>query len=118
MYHNGEAVPKDDVRALEWFQKAAGQGLAEAEYTLGMMYYEAQGAARDYVQAAQWLHKAAEQGLAESQFNMGMMYCYGRGVERWPLKIGQSVKVGCTSQIRSDTHEYHTTQTLFSRVQG
>ena len=38
--------------------------------------------------------------------------------ERWPLKIGQSVKVGCTSQIRSDTHEYHTTQTLFSRVQG
>ena len=38
--------------------------------------------------------------------------------QRWPLKIGQSVKVGCTSQIRSDTHEYHTTQTLFSRVQG
>ena len=40
------------------------------------------------------------------------------GSQRWPLKIGQSVKVGCTSQIRSDTHEYHTTQTLFSRVQG
>ena len=42
----------------------------------------------------------------------------GAAVQRWPLKIGQSVKVGCTSQIRSDTHEYHTTQTLFSRVQG
>ena len=38
--------------------------------------------------------------------------------EKWPLKFGQCVKVGCTSQIRSDPHEYYTTQTLFSRIQG
>ena len=66
MYHNGDSVPKEDARALEWFQKAAGQGLAEAQYTLNDMYYYGLGVARDYTRAAQWARKAAAQDFMET----------------------------------------------------
>ncbi|RDV01014.1 sel1 repeat family protein [Trinickia dinghuensis] len=38
LYENGCGVPKDETQAVAWYQKAAGQGDAEAEYRLGERY--------------------------------------------------------------------------------
>jgi TPR repeat protein len=38
MYAFGKGVLKDDKQAVYWYQKAAEQGLAEAQYNLGAMY--------------------------------------------------------------------------------
>ena len=38
MYENGEGVPKDSVKAVEWYRKAAEQGYAPAQFKLGWMY--------------------------------------------------------------------------------
>ena len=32
MYENGQGVPQDDAEAVEWFRKAAEQGVAGAQY--------------------------------------------------------------------------------------
>jgi hypothetical protein len=38
MYATGEGVGRDDKKAFRWFQKAADQGSARAQYRLGLMY--------------------------------------------------------------------------------
>ena len=61
-------------------QKAAEQGLAEAQLDLGVMYFKGSGVAQDYKQAVFWTHKAAEQGNANAQRILGTMYDIGVGV--------------------------------------
>ena len=37
MYHQGQGVTQDYKQAVYWFQEAATQGLAEAQFNLGVM---------------------------------------------------------------------------------
>jgi TPR repeat protein len=62
------AFDKEDdfPEAAFWYQKAAEQGNAAAQYNLGMCYYKGLGVRQDYNEAMRWLRKAAEQGLAEA----------------------------------------------------
>ena len=61
-------------------QKAAEQGLAEAQIVLGLMYARGEGVAQDDKQAVAWYRKAAEQGNVDAQYNLGVKYEYGKGV--------------------------------------
>ncbi len=72
----------DYVSAVGWFEKAAANGNAEAQYVLGAMYYEGEVIEQDYMKAIVWYKKAAANGVAEAQFIVGFMYQYGEGVER------------------------------------
>jgi hypothetical protein len=62
MYANGVGTPKDDAKAVIWFQRAAEQGNADAQYTLALRYDNGQGAEKDGSQAVDWYKKAAAQG--------------------------------------------------------
>ncbi|WP_148132454.1 tetratricopeptide repeat protein, partial [Neisseria sp. HMSC074B07] len=68
------------AQAVQWYRKAAEQGLADAQYNLGMMYANGQGVRQDYAEAVRWFRKTAEQGLAEAQYNLGLAYEQGQGV--------------------------------------
>ena len=52
MYDNGQGVTQDYKQAVYWFEKAATQGLAKAQYNLGLMYSNGQGVTQNYKQAA------------------------------------------------------------------
>ena len=67
-------------RPSDWVTKAAEQGYAAAQYSLGMMYHEGKGVPQDYKQAADCFTKAAEQGHADAQFILGLMYRAGKGL--------------------------------------
>lgn len=58
----------------------AEQGLADAQFNLGLKYDKGEGVPQDYAEAAKWFYKAAEQGYAKAQFNLGLMYYKGLGV--------------------------------------
>jgi S1-C subfamily serine protease len=61
--------------------KAANQGLAEAQFKLGVRYFEfGKKAKENYTTAFSWFYKAANQGIMEAQLNVGLMYQLGRGV--------------------------------------
>jgi len=62
--------------------KAAEQGDALAQLTLGLKYYKGKGVPQNYKQALLWHTKAAEQGVADAQLILGVMYAKGRGVKR------------------------------------
>ena len=70
----------DYVEAVKWCRKAAMQGHAMAQFSLGQRYANGKGVAEDDKQAVQWTRKAAEQGLAKAQYALGYMYANGEGV--------------------------------------
>ena len=52
-------MAQDKKQAAVWFQKAAEQGDAEAQYNLGLAYQNGEGVAQDRHQALMWLNLAA-----------------------------------------------------------
>ncbi len=67
MYSNGRGVAKDDAEAVNWYRKAADQGLATAQFNLGLKYERGKGVAKDHGEADKWLHKATDQGYTPAQ---------------------------------------------------
>ncbi|MFU8837160.1 MAG: tetratricopeptide repeat protein [Thiohalomonadaceae bacterium] len=76
-YEQGQGVARDLEQALRWYQRAAEQGLAEAQYQLAYLLAEAEISP---VAAAEWMAKAADQGMVEAQYLMGMIHAEGIGV--------------------------------------
>jgi hypothetical protein len=69
-----------NISSLINIRKAAEQGDAGAQFSLGWMYEIGKGVPQDYSEAAKWYRKAAEQGLGSAQSNLGVMYEIGKGV--------------------------------------
>lgn len=86
-YRDGDGVRQDYTEAVRWFRKAAEQGHANAQHSLGFLYARVPSAP-DYAQAAHWYRKAAEQGFAEAQCDLGWCYEFGQGV---PQDYAQAV---------------------------
>ncbi len=98
--------------AVQAVRRAAAQGLAQAQYNLGLMYAEGRGVQRDDVQAVAWLQKAAAQGFAQAQNNLrwiqtknvreasaAMSECYAEGV----YKTCTSENMFCRDEISQGT---------------
>ena len=68
------------VEAVKWYRKAAEQGHALAQATLGVCYLEGTGITPNFTEAAKWFLKAAEQGQVEGQYAMGFCFYEGLGV--------------------------------------
>lgn len=79
----------DDISKFQDALKAAAQGVARAQYRLGVMYDSGKGVLQDYKQAVMWYKKAAVQGHAQAQYNLGIMYANGEGV---PLDYKQAAR--------------------------
>ena len=57
------ATASSMAEAAKWYRAAAEQGLAEAQYCLGLLYEYGMGVEQSSAEAAKWYRKAAEQGL-------------------------------------------------------
>jgi len=69
-YRNGEGVPQDDARAVQWFQRAANQGHRNAQNSMGASYWAGRGVRKDLSQAYFWSVLAANQGDETSESRM------------------------------------------------
>jgi hypothetical protein len=105
-YSHGQGVLQDYGQAIQWYRKAADQGDAVAQATLGSLYEHGQGVPQDYAQAAQWFRKAADQGVASAQNNLGFLYEHGQGVPRdydqatqWSRKAAQQGHAGAQARL-------------------
>ena len=81
-YENGWGVRKNELEAVQWYRKAAGQGDAYGEFLLGVAYECGVGVKRDYKQAVELYQKSAEQGSVYGQCFLGSCYEEGFGVEK------------------------------------
>ena len=88
LHYHGHGVRESDAQAVQWFERAARQGLAEAQFHLGNMYAyglaDPGGDTDPGRLAAQWMFEAARQGHADAQYSLGIMFLTGKGVEQRP----------------------------------
>ena len=89
----------DSEQAFKWFQKAADQGLAKAQNSLGMCYFFGVGIGKDRNEAVKWYRNASDQGLAQSQLVLGTCYEFGEGVAK------DSVQAAKLYQLAADQGE-------------
>ena len=60
-------MAQDNGKAVEWYNKAAEQGYAHAQHSLGLCYAHGEGVAQDKSKAVELYTKAAEQGYVRAQ---------------------------------------------------
>ena len=80
LYQYGQGVAQDDVKARDWYEKAAANGYANAMFSLGGLYESGAGGAQDYAKAREWYEKGADEGEAEAMTNLGVLYEKGYGL--------------------------------------
>jgi TPR repeat protein len=81
-YLEGGDVSQDDVKAAEYFRKAADLGYWKGQLNLGLMYARGRGLAKDPGEALQWIQRAADQGVSEAQLDLAVLLDQGKEVPK------------------------------------
>lgn len=76
-YNKGEFA-----KALALLKPLAESGVAEAQYSIGVIYAFGEGVPLDYAEAMKWFLMAADQSEPMALLNIGTMYIQGYGVSR------------------------------------
>lgn len=80
MYRYGVGTEENFPLALDYYQRAASQGIVEAMVDLGEMYSNGEDVEKNYDIANYWYEKAATEGEAGKAFGeLGIAYFFGRG---------------------------------------
>ncbi|KAI9350724.1 hypothetical protein BDR26DRAFT_851397 [Obelidium mucronatum] len=67
MHMMGRGTPQNDFLGLQYFKRAAAEGLGEAMYNIGRSYRDGRGCTRSEETALEWFRRAKEYGaIAES----------------------------------------------------
>jgi TPR repeat protein len=74
--------PRNIHKGIRSLERAADQGLATAQATLGMIYFTGIGVPRDPEEAIKWCSQAARQKLPLGMFYLGMAYSAGDGLRK------------------------------------
>jgi hypothetical protein len=98
-----------------WYLKAAEQGDAGAQFSLGAMYTKGLGVKRDQTEAFNWYHKAAEQGDTVAQSNLGVMYQYGLSVKQ---DVAQAVNWYRKAADKSHANAQFNLGTMYAKGRG
>lgn len=82
-YFEGNGIPKDLAKGIDWLRKSASQGYAGAEVTLGFLYQNGVQVPKDPHEAAKWYRRAAKQSdkdpkhAQKAQSNLGVLAAQG-----------------------------------------
>ncbi len=78
------AIQYDDnlPEKIQFLQKRAYDGLAEAQHDLATLYASGTAVRQDFDRASYWFYKAAENGVPNAHYNLGVMYHQGLGVAK------------------------------------
>ena len=65
---------------MQWMQRAAQSGYAEAQFNMALIYADGELVTKDPEQSFDWAKRAAEQGNGQAQRFLGACYEVGFGV--------------------------------------
>ena len=87
LYASGHGVKENQKLAALWYERAAKQGLAAAQFNLGFLLLNGAEVGKHPVSAdpetaTRWLSKAAKQNETGAQFLLCQLYHQGHGVPR------------------------------------
>ena len=73
MYDIGQGVPRDYKAAVKWYELAANQGYAKAQYNLGVMYVIGEGVPKDNATTYMWWNIAASKGYPAARKKLDIL---------------------------------------------
>ncbi|MEQ9520218.1 MAG: tetratricopeptide repeat protein [Parvibaculum sp.] len=88
-YYSGDEranIEQDYREAISWFEKAALQLSAEAQYFLGVMHRSGQGVTRDRAEGLRWLYLAEIKAYVPAFLLLAEIHARGDGVVENPVK--------------------------------
>lgn len=109
IYENGDGVPQDYKKALEWLKKSADQDYAISESWLGLKYYAGEGVRQDYKKSLEWLRKAVnheDEPRFEAEIIIGLMYELGQGVRRNKITAKEWYGKSCDNGYQDGCDQY------------
>lgn len=80
-YYDGVGVERNYIKAFEWFDKAAINNVAGAQYYLGEMYEKGYAVKQDYSKALEWYVKSSNQNFVSAQYKVADIYYSGMGCD-------------------------------------
>jgi len=101
-----EGAEPDYAQAARWFQKAAAQGLANAQHQFGRMHAQGLGVPKDREKAEHWYLQAAEQSHGEGQRELAGIYSDGRGLHQDLVTAHMWINLAAASSIGQIGEEY------------
>lgn len=81
MYMDSESELYDEATAFTYFEAAADNGFAKANYYIGQIYENGLGVDKDYEKALDYYLEAAESDYAPALNQIGYLYYNGYGVD-------------------------------------
>jgi len=93
MHRHGLSVPKDTVKAFQFYITAAENKDLRSQYLMGTFYYNGILVKKDEIKAIAWYTKAAEKGYLDAQNELGRIYYRKenyKGAEKWFLMAAES----------------------------
>ncbi|KAK8845191.1 hypothetical protein M9Y10_021373 [Tritrichomonas musculus] len=82
IYHNGEGVERDIVKAILFYSLAADQNHIEAQFNLGAIFHKGEGVERDFDEAIHYYTLAANQNYPQAQYYLGLIYYEGEYIKQ------------------------------------
>ncbi|MEO1066899.1 MAG: hypothetical protein AAFW47_05920, partial [Pseudomonadota bacterium] len=76
-FSEGVGTQRDLKQAAYWYEQAAAQNLAVAQFRVGTLYEDGLGVPRDDEVAHQWYRRAADNGNARAMHNLAVGYAEG-----------------------------------------
>lgn len=84
MYYDGEYLPYDPLKAVEWFEKAARGGEVVAMYNLGLMYIgNVTETVYDDEKAVYWLLEAIKNGYSDAEKELNQNFKMSKFTGKW-----------------------------------
>jgi len=77
------------TESIKWFELAAKQGHAGAQYRMAAMFYGGRGVQKNDKEALKWISKAIKQDIPDAKILLGHMYYDARGVKQDYLKASK-----------------------------
>ena len=113
----------DYTQAARLFSPLAEQGVASAQFYLGLMYEKGRGVRQDHSTALTWFLKAAAQGYAGPQNSLGLIYERGRGVRKDVVRalmwytIAATMLSGNEGKVAVQRRDHLTTQMTAAQIE-
>lgn len=83
MYYRGNKLMKrDQATGVQWFLKAANQGVEEAQIEMGHASNLGIGVPKDYKEGFKWFKLVADKGNLYAKYKIAYSYYLGSGVEK------------------------------------
>ena len=115
IYAEGAGVPRDELKAAQWYQKGAELGDTEAMFALGVILASGTAVKKDHDGAAQMFEQAARRGHAFAHYNLALLFLSGQGKPENPYRAAQHLEYAAQKGIPQAQYDL---ATLYQRGYG